>query len=519
MQMKTADQIRRSSKKPGRSKMRPVVSGLLMLLVLVGFLCFFSARWYVNIFGQLGFDAVLYTLSAGFGDVASGLLNAYAASAALPALVCTLVAGVFLLPWCSKKVKLHLFSKIHIQLFPLRRSVAVIGAVLLSAVLIADAADGIELDEYLKAVSDTTDLYDEYYQDPQTTQITFPAEKRNLIYIFLESMETAYLSTELGGASDSNLIPELAQLAQENVNFSFTDTLGGFYAPSGTTWTVGALVAQTSGVPLKTPPGVDQNYYGHDGNYLPGLTTIMDVLHDNGYYQALMLGSIGTYAARQQYFYRHGVDQVYDLYCAQEDGIVPQDYFVWWGMEDKYLFEYAKQELTQIAAQDEPFAFSMLTVDTHHVGGYVCEYCQDTYEEQYQNVISCSSRQVYDFIEWCSQQDFYDNTTIVICGDHPSMDHDYFTRNVDETYDRTVYNCFINAAADASNTQNRVFTSLDIFPTTLAAMGCQIGGDRLGLGTNLFSDRQTLAEEIGLSQLDEELAKTSLYYSQNFYFQ
>lgn len=245
----------------------------------------------------------------------------------------------------------------------------------------------------------------------------------------------------------------------------------------------------------------------------------MDVLHDNGYYQALMLGSIGTYAARQQYFYRHGMDQVYDLYCAQEDGIVPQDYFVWWGMEDKYLFEYAKQELTQIAAQDEPFAFSMLTVDTHHVGGYVCEYCQDTYEEQYQNVISCSSRQVYDFIEWCSQQDFYDNTTIVICGDHPSMDHDYFTRNVDETYDRTVYNCFINAAADASNTQNRVFTSLDIFPTTLAAMGCQIEGDRLGLGTNLFSDRQTLAEEIGLSQLDEELAKTSLYYSQNFYFQ
>lgn len=39
----------------------------------------------------------------------------------------------------------------------------------------------------------------------------------------------------------------------------------------------------------------------------------------------------------------------------------------------------------------------MLTVDTHFTDGYVCELCQNQYDEQYSNVIACSSRQVSEF--------------------------------------------------------------------------------------------------------------------------
>ena len=49
------------------------------------------------------------------------------------------------------------------------------------------------------------------------------------------------------------------------------------------------------------------------------------------------------------------------------------------------------------------------------------------------------------------------------------------------------------------------------------AMGCTIGGDRLGLGTNLFSARNTLMEEMGYSRLCAELSKKSQYYSDHFY--
>ena len=146
-----------------------------------------------------------------------------------------------------------------------------------------------------------------------------------------------------------------------------------------------------------------------------------------------MVGSDADFGGREPYFLQHGMDQVLDIFTARKDGIIPSDYFVWWGMEDLHLFEYAKQELTEISRQDQPFAFTMLTVDTHHVGGYRCKLCTDsTSGENYDSAISCSSRQVVEFVEWIQAQPFYENTTIIIVGDHESMDNGYMERNVEE---------------------------------------------------------------------------------------
>ena len=84
--------------------------------------------------------------------------------------------------------------------------------------------------------------------------------------------------------------------------------------------------------------------------------------------------------------------------------------------------------------------------------------------------------------------------------------------NIDDNYTRTVYNAFINSRVVPSNEKNRVFTTMDMFPTTLASLGASIEGDRLGLGTNLFSDKRTLAEEYGIQKLNKELKKNSNYY-------
>lgn len=42
-------------------------------------------------------------------------------------------------------------------------------------------------------------------------------------------------------------------------------------------------------------------------------------------------------------------------------------------------------------------------------------------QNQYANVIECQSKQINDFINWCKTQEWYENTTIVITGDHNSM--------------------------------------------------------------------------------------------------
>ena len=88
---------------------------------------------------------------------------------------------------------------------------------------------------------------------------------------------------------------------------------------------------------------------------------------------------------------------------------------------------------------------------------------------------------------------------------------------MDEDYQRLIYNCFINADAETDNVTNRKFAGVDLFPTTLAALGCEIEGDRLGLGTNLFSDIPTLTEKMGFIHFDAELAKASNYYTENFH--
>jgi hypothetical protein len=63
----------------------------------------------------------------------------------------------------------------------------------------------------------------------------------------------------------------------------------------------------------------------------------------------------------------------------------------------------------------------MLTVDTHYPKGYTCRLCEDTYDSSYANAIACSDRQVSAFLKWCMKQDWYEDTAIVVSGDHPTM--------------------------------------------------------------------------------------------------
>lgn len=104
---------------------------------------------------------------------------------------------------------------------------------------------------------------------------------------------------------------------------------------------------------------------------------------------------------------------------------------------------------------------------------------------------------------------------IVITGDHGRMD----TSLVEgvNNLDRTIYNCFINAdGADTAFTVGRVFTPMDMYPTVLSALGFSIQGERLALGTNLFSGKRTLAEEKGFANFNRELGLSSESYTKLF---
>lgn len=105
-------------------------------------------------------------------------------------------------------------------------------------------------------------------------------------------------------------------------------------------------------------------------------------------------------------------------------------------------------------------------------------------------------------------------SSIVIVGDHLGMQTEFYTEKTKNEYYRTIYNVVINPAIEKNNNINRIFTAMDMYPTMLASIGAKIEGERLGLGTNLYSGIPTLAEEYGISYLNEELVKNSRFYNE-----
>lgn len=352
-----------------------------------------------------------------------------------------------------------------------------------------------------------TNLYDKYYVDTSKVNI-LPTKKRNLIYIFVESLENTYMSKDLGGNMEVDLMPELSSLAKEFINFSNTSKIGGAYQVNNTEWTAASLVGQTSGLPLSlslTAPSYDNDEY-----FFPDVQTLGDILYDNGYQNVFMLGSDANFGGRKSYFLNHGHYDIIDLDRLKQDKILDEDYYVWWGYEDSKLFTYAKDYLSKLSQSDQPFNFTLLTSDTHFVDGYLEEGCPKKYNNNISNVISCNSMLINDFINWIKEQPFYEDTTIIISGDHLYMDSYYLKTN---NYNRTIYNVFINSLVDTPNKTNRTFSTLDMFPTTLASLGFKLDNNRLGLGTNLFSDQKTILEEIGIKKFNKEITKDSTFYT------
>jgi len=490
------------------------------LIILFGFLfaltvaAFSLGIWYKVTF-NIKFNDFLFTLLSPLAGTGKRTVIDVLTFSLLPAIIAMIPYGLFIF-FTRKGLPLH-------RLMRRIAAVAVLVALLLSLIF---GFFVLRIPEYLVHFGEKSTIYEEKYIDPASVAITDrDGNARNLIYIYLESFETTYASKEEGGAQKNvNYMPRLTALAKENISFSDGEGLGGFHSVTGTGWTMGALLGTTSGIPfsLEIFGASAQNAQGKDGTYLNGLTTLGDILAEKGYRNQFLIGSEASFAGTDAYVSVHGNYEVFDLYTARRLGYIPRNYHNgFWGFEDKYLYKIAKDRLRELSKSDRPFNLTMMTIDAHHTGGYVCSICDNKYEKKAGNVIDCTDRQLYEFIEWCKQQDFYENTTIVITGDHPRMDN-HLVKGV-PFYERTVYNCILNAAVDApSAVKNRVFTSLDMFPTTLAAMGFEIEGDRLGLGTNLFSELPTLCEEMGEGKkgydlFDEEVKKNSDYYKKHFF--
>lgn len=486
----------RESKDPKKHNFIRILS---VVLAALGTAAFTGTRWGKGTFGDITPDQMLINMFSPTDGTSAEVMNTLWTGPVFQTLFVTFFFALFVF---SGRIPMYRRKEKEINLFPpkARRIVSLILAV---AMLVGGVVYGVKkfrLDKLYKMYIKKSSFIEDNYADPRTVKMEFPEKKRNLVFIYLESMENSYTSKELGGYQEENLLQPLTDLADEGYTFSNSDKrFGGAVATTGCTWSVASMVNMNTGLPMKVP--TRQNSYGSPGRFLPGAVTMGDILQAEGYEQTLMFGSSATFGGLRYFYETHGDYTILDYDAVKEKGWIPKNYKEWWGYEDDKLYEYAKAELTRLFETGKPFNFVMETADTHFPDGYVSPNTPMTRESQYANVIAYSASEVTKFVRWIQQQPFYENTTIILIGDHLSMDTDFFL-NFDRSYLRTTFNLILNPAPSIGEIpeerlHNRWWANFDMFPTAMAAIGVKIDGDKLALGTNLFSGTPTLFEENG----------------------
>lgn len=476
---------------------------LTVLLTAAAGTVYFVARWFHVYFGDIGGDHLIFLLTSGTGESTDDVSYQITHYMVVPVVIVTIGA--------------LLIATVHSRFGKGKgvsaRAVRGTAGVLAVAMLAGSAG-------YAYAVLPIQDIIDsrtpsnwfeDNYVEPTSDNVHPGEHQRNLVHILMESVENSYYDKAQGGYMETNLMPGLAELTRQNVSFSNNDVFGGPHQTTGAGHSIAAIINMWAGVPLKDDGA---RVPEAPGGY-PHYTALGDILKSWGYQTEWMMGADASWGHLDTYFPSHGIDTMFDHQYAIDEGLVPADYSVWWGFEDDKLYDYAKTEMTRLAATGDPFYLTIENADTHFPDGYLSPNATERVsDQQYGNVIHYSQAEVVNLVEWIQDQPFGADTTIVITGDHQSMDQTFFA-GWDKSYERTTVNAIINGVPGTPGSEqmhDRQFAPFDFFPTILVATGAQIDGDRLGLGTNLYSGRPTLVERDGLDTVNREINKFSRYY-------
>ena len=227
---------------------------LLLLMILLFVITFFTAGvfWALASWSSISMDELIWHLGTSLKGSNMSMVWEFILITVGSAVLVTGISCALLL-WYRKRGKQRTERIIY----------RVIQIITLGIFLggLASAWFGFGIGTYLKDQFNPSAYVDDNYVDPGNVNITFPEKKRNLIFIYLESMEVTFMDKENGGAFPENVIPELTELAQENDSFSGGGkTLNGGIALPGAVWTMGAIFGTTAGLPLKTPLGQNRDW-------------------------------------------------------------------------------------------------------------------------------------------------------------------------------------------------------------------------------------------------------------------
>jgi len=289
------------------------------------------------------------------------------------------------------------------------------------------------------------------------TQFTSAAGK-NLLFVFLEGFEAIY--------TDENLFPGLTPNLQALNEEGWQ--LDNMQQVEGSGWTMAGIVSSLCGTPLL----YESSFGGNEvlfSRVLDKATCLPDVLNDAGYQQIFMGGASLGFANKGSFLREHGFDTTLGRHELVNE-LADPNYVNGWGLYDDSLFSQALEQFNSLAASEQPFNLTLLTVDTHRPIGEPSASCSEynQIDNSILHAVHCTDYLLGEFLDQVKANPAYEDTVVVLVSDHLAMRNNAFPL-FPENYQRRLYFNVLNSGVAAE--QEIFATPLDISPTVLQLLG------------------------------------------------
>lgn len=245
-------------------------------------------------------------------------------------------------------------------------------------------------------------------QVPVSPQLQAAANGRNVIIIQMESLQNFLINLKVDG---QEVTPNLNRLAGDNFYFNH------FYQQVGQGNTSDAEFVVNTSMYIPRRGAATMAYVDHE---LPSLPKLMKA---EGYDTATFHTNVVEFWNRSGLYKSLGFDRYYD------QSFFGTDDTVFFGPKDEVLYEKTSAELAKMQTSGKPFYAHVISMTAHHPFTTPAEFDRITLPEEYRDNFvgdylraqSYADYALGKFIDELKANGVYDNSLIVIYGDHVGL--------------------------------------------------------------------------------------------------
>ncbi|MEK5069203.1 LTA synthase family protein [Sporosarcina sp. FSL K6-1508] len=315
------------------------------------------------------------------------------------------------------------------------------------------------------------------------------AKDRHVFVIQVESLQGFVINRKVNG---QEITPNLNTLLKDSTYFDNVYQQIGAGNTSDAEWLMHTSIY---------PEGMDPTVNVINGDLVPSLPR---TLQKNGYGTATYHADDITYWSREKLYPALGFDHVYT------DKEIPAERMIGFGSADEVMFDFASAQLPAQIKEYEKMYSNLITLTSHTPFDMPDELQSLTLPESYENTyvgnylqsIRYTDEQIGAFIDTLKKEDLYDNSLILIYGDHSGIHGAPVTKDDEAVLldllghpynlqDRFVVPViFSGGALFSGETINHLGGQIDLMPTLLNLLG--IEHDAQMMGHNLFQYEHNL---------------------------